>query len=394
MLVEDDPSLQSLTVSLLAVWLQTSWMRAARTDKGVSAVGQVVSLRMRMEIPNLVDAINSHLPAQVQVMGVTRVTAGFDARKLCDRRRYEYIMPAWVFNPAACVPRTDVEAATAATDAAVADVAAVEGAQTDAAVDASQAKADADVPQAATDGQESATAAEPEMASNAVSAEGRGPHEQQQTAALNTSPPPPDARDPQAATAATDLQQSGHANHADALANVSPGESAQKGTTTTDISHATAGAAQQPKEAAGHAQPVAAAEAAAATDNSRSASAASTAPAADDHTVPMDADNASATADAPKTDAQAQIGTSGNAQATVQGLGSGGNPTATVQQSSSAAFVFDQAKQERLTQILQKYCGTRNFHNFTIKMAGSDPAAKRYMLSFECKGLVHIKVGT
>ena len=34
-----------------------------------------------------------------------RVTNGFDARKLCDRRRYEYVAPAFVFDPTACRER-------------------------------------------------------------------------------------------------------------------------------------------------------------------------------------------------------------------------------------------------------------------------------------------------
>ena len=34
-----------------------------------------------------------------------RVTGGFDARKMCDRRRYEYVAPAFVFDPTACRER-------------------------------------------------------------------------------------------------------------------------------------------------------------------------------------------------------------------------------------------------------------------------------------------------
>ena len=41
-------------------------MRAARTDKGVSAVGQVVSLKAVLEPPGLVDRINAALPEQVR----------------------------------------------------------------------------------------------------------------------------------------------------------------------------------------------------------------------------------------------------------------------------------------------------------------------------------------
>jgi len=78
-----------------------SWMRAARTDKGVSAVGQVVSLKMQIDPPeNMLEKINQQLPHQISLLGIHRVTGGFDARKHCDKRRYEYCLPAWIFDPA------------------------------------------------------------------------------------------------------------------------------------------------------------------------------------------------------------------------------------------------------------------------------------------------------
>lgn len=75
------------------------WARAARTDKGVSAMCQVVSLMMIPYPHDLIERINSHLPDAIHVLGYQRVVRGFDARKTCDRRRYEYIFPAWVFDP-------------------------------------------------------------------------------------------------------------------------------------------------------------------------------------------------------------------------------------------------------------------------------------------------------
>jgi tRNA U38,U39,U40 pseudouridine synthase TruA len=39
---------------------------------------------------------------QIRVFGVQRATEGFDARKFCDKRKYEYILPAWVFDPIVC----------------------------------------------------------------------------------------------------------------------------------------------------------------------------------------------------------------------------------------------------------------------------------------------------
>lgn len=44
-------------------------IRAARTDKGVHAACNVVSLKMITEDPNIVERINAHLPAQIRVWG-------------------------------------------------------------------------------------------------------------------------------------------------------------------------------------------------------------------------------------------------------------------------------------------------------------------------------------
>ena len=63
------------------------WMRAARTDKGVSAVGQVISLNMIVEPPGIVERINAALPDTFKVFGMRRVTTGFNAKNMCDRRR-------------------------------------------------------------------------------------------------------------------------------------------------------------------------------------------------------------------------------------------------------------------------------------------------------------------
>eukprot|EP00890_Picochlorum_soloecismus_P004565 jgi/Picsp_1/5109/NSC_02472-R1_trna pseudouridine synthase a len=84
------------------------WMRAARTDKGVSAICQVVSLMM--VIPDgIVARINAYLPSCIRAFGIHRVVKGFDARKACDRRRYEYILPAWMFDPAIKAVKVEAE---------------------------------------------------------------------------------------------------------------------------------------------------------------------------------------------------------------------------------------------------------------------------------------------
>uniref|UniRef100_A0A0D6QW55 Pseudouridine synthase I TruA alpha/beta domain-containing protein n=2 Tax=Araucaria cunninghamii TaxID=56994 RepID=A0A0D6QW55_ARACU len=84
------------------------WMRSARTDKGVSAVGQVVSGRFIIDPPGLVERVNSHLPEQIRVLAYKRVTPSFSAKKFCDRRRYEYVLPVFALDPAAHRDRESV----------------------------------------------------------------------------------------------------------------------------------------------------------------------------------------------------------------------------------------------------------------------------------------------
>lgn len=84
-------------------------MRAARTDKGVSAICQVVSLMMVLHPDGIVARINANLPSCIRVFGIHRVVKGFDSRKACDRRRYEYILPAWMFDPAIQAVKVEAE---------------------------------------------------------------------------------------------------------------------------------------------------------------------------------------------------------------------------------------------------------------------------------------------
>ncbi|XP_032803355.2 pseudouridylate synthase 1 homolog isoform X1 [Petromyzon marinus] len=75
-----------------------SFQRCARTDKGVSAIGQVVSLKMWL-IDDVVNKINAHLPQQIRIMGMQRVTNGFNSKQLCDARTYIYLLPSFTFGP-------------------------------------------------------------------------------------------------------------------------------------------------------------------------------------------------------------------------------------------------------------------------------------------------------
>lgn len=74
---------------------KSGFQRTARTDKGVHAAGNVVSLKMIIEDPDLKDKINQHLPDQIRIWGIQRTTKGFDCRKMCSSRVYEYLLPTY-----------------------------------------------------------------------------------------------------------------------------------------------------------------------------------------------------------------------------------------------------------------------------------------------------------
>lgn len=82
-----------------------NWMRAARTDKGVSAASQCVSAKLECEVngeidPRLVEDVRRLLPDDVHLYGILRATSAFNARSDCHRRRYEYILPVRILGGA------------------------------------------------------------------------------------------------------------------------------------------------------------------------------------------------------------------------------------------------------------------------------------------------------
>ncbi|KAG0043197.1 tRNA pseudouridine synthase 1 [Gryganskiella cystojenkinii] len=78
---------------------KVSMMRSARTDKGVHAAGNVVSLKMIVEDPEIITKINAKLPEQIRLFGYVRTNNSFNAKVLCDSRVYEYLLPTYVFLP-------------------------------------------------------------------------------------------------------------------------------------------------------------------------------------------------------------------------------------------------------------------------------------------------------
>jgi tRNA pseudouridine38-40 synthase len=67
---------------------------ASRTDAGVHALRQVVSLTTAARIPSagLRGALNTDLPRDIRVLDVCEAPAGFDARRLASGKRYAYLI--------------------------------------------------------------------------------------------------------------------------------------------------------------------------------------------------------------------------------------------------------------------------------------------------------------
>ena len=78
---------------------KSALVRCARTDKGVHAAGNIISLKLIVEDKDIVQKINSHLPPQIRVWGFERTSSSFSAYQLCESRIYEYLIPTHCFLP-------------------------------------------------------------------------------------------------------------------------------------------------------------------------------------------------------------------------------------------------------------------------------------------------------
>ncbi|KAF2448303.1 pseudouridine synthase [Karstenula rhodostoma CBS 690.94] len=78
---------------------KSSLVRCARTDKGVHAAGNVISLKLIIEDDDIVEKINSNLSEQIRVWGIQRTTGSFSCYQACDSRWYEYLIPTHTFLP-------------------------------------------------------------------------------------------------------------------------------------------------------------------------------------------------------------------------------------------------------------------------------------------------------
>ncbi|XP_074641522.1 pseudouridylate synthase 1 homolog [Tubulanus polymorphus] len=75
------------------------FQRAARTDKGVSAAMQVVSLKLWVNVENAIKKVNELLPAQIRMIDFKRTTQSFNCKNSCSHRTYSYFLPTYAFTP-------------------------------------------------------------------------------------------------------------------------------------------------------------------------------------------------------------------------------------------------------------------------------------------------------
>jgi tRNA pseudouridine38-40 synthase len=107
--MQRNPSVPTIEEELLKVMLKHNWItddcyqqpqnagfqRCARTDKGVSAARQLVSLKVPEE--SNIEDLNKDLPEDIKVFTVLKTTKGFNAKSNCDARSYSYTLPTVSF---------------------------------------------------------------------------------------------------------------------------------------------------------------------------------------------------------------------------------------------------------------------------------------------------------
>lgn len=80
------------------------FQRTTRTDKGVHALSNVISLKLVFPKDQSIvgeevsRTINEYLPENIRVWDVQRVNKKFNARKACGWRQYEYILPSYLIS--------------------------------------------------------------------------------------------------------------------------------------------------------------------------------------------------------------------------------------------------------------------------------------------------------
>ncbi|KAF7255663.1 hypothetical protein EG68_07821 [Paragonimus skrjabini miyazakii] len=76
------------------IWFQ----RASKTDKSVSATGQVCSMLLPAS-DDLMQNLNAALPKHIRILDVIRATQSFCANTACSHRVYDYLFPTFALAP-------------------------------------------------------------------------------------------------------------------------------------------------------------------------------------------------------------------------------------------------------------------------------------------------------
>ena len=84
-------------------FFKEGWMRASRTDKGVSAVMNVVSCILH-KYPNLSEQdmkekVNALLPNDIHIFRFIEMSEHFDSKENNNHREYHYILPTFMLEP-------------------------------------------------------------------------------------------------------------------------------------------------------------------------------------------------------------------------------------------------------------------------------------------------------
>lgn len=70
------------------------WFRASRTDKGVHALMNIVTLKLTYT-DDILEKLKKDLPKDIIAYDIIRITNSFNAKKNCEFRVYEFILPTY-----------------------------------------------------------------------------------------------------------------------------------------------------------------------------------------------------------------------------------------------------------------------------------------------------------
>ena len=92
-----------MTIKFKGCLQKIDWMRASRTDKGVSAIMNVVSCKLHKyedKTPEEIKkSLNETLPKDIKVFKFFEVSNKFNSKDMNNNREYHYILPTFCLEP-------------------------------------------------------------------------------------------------------------------------------------------------------------------------------------------------------------------------------------------------------------------------------------------------------